>query len=294
MMANNSNKKKYIISTLFDKNANTFTVYYSDNTIDHRSLCNSSKKEGEKNEKKESIEIPIDLIKQMDVAEYSDIKNQLNISQSDLEIDVVLRPLYLPCLLKKCFSVFTDIFNNKSRLFTDSTILMRAIYICENEFDFNLFKHAYGLQTVSNDKRQNPQDYYIHINPEVEKTNSIFTLVPENKSVFCTFFVYNIFSINVVGDNIESDSFLLMHENDFSKTFKPNFEISAGDALKAILMKLTFTSITINLSYYFYIENLIDRYRQYRPIKITGIKCGTDNLENTTVVLENGFVLYEM
>lgn len=276
--------EKYVISRLFKQSTNEYIIYYSDNTIEINGVCTQSK----------------NIPQKIDVDKYSDISVKQIIKLIDetkLETDNLLQPLYLPCLFQTHLIILTDLFNIKSKILSTSDLLSNAIYICADQFDYNYFKNILNLRVIDDPRKIIGDEYYIDINPvNYRQFNTIFTTVPVDRPPLTTYFIFNIFEINVLPDDNDSDVFIndiSLIKPDFNRiVFKTNFDISAENTFKIILLMIHQNPIKINLRLYYFISNLLNRFREYRAITVNGINCGITNKIESTITNKSGFIIY--
>lgn len=283
------NNDRYVLSKVFKSTTNELVTYYSDNTIEIEDICDDGTFKSKKI-------IDISTINNIDtnLLITNILKNDI---ESDLEQDRILRPLYLSCILQKNLTFITDIFNFKSSIIHDSNILSNAVYICENKLDYEIFSNLFNLKVIDNYQKISQNEFYIDINPIKQKSlTTIYTTVPIKRVSMTKYFTFKIYEIYVKPDtdkDIEISLEKILTNRNFEVVYRTNFELSANDTFKLLLMMLNRNSININMRLYLYIKNYLFRFREYRHISLSGINCGLENFQDKTITNNNGFIVYK-
>jgi len=286
--------KKVTLATVLDQTKNQLITYYSDNTITVQPLC---KKTGKALPPQPPPPPPPQST--TTTPPPPPLVPASPIDQLTVKGDTLLNPLHVACVLQNCTTIFTDIFNNiyKKEQLQRSQLISRAIFVCPDSYDFMLFANIFKLHTVADDATIIPNKTYIYINPKVAANKiSIYTVAPpQNVAIFCKFFKYTIHEI-FVQEPTKDDVLIQMSQTFVMQTnvpYKLNINIAPQTTFKIILSQLALHSITINKSLYNYIEEFLHKYRQFRIIKISGIVCQQHNNLQSSIVLDNNYLLYK-
>jgi hypothetical protein len=314
-----STKRKILKRRVFDPDDQKYKFYFDDNSMTW-SLNDAMPKESDYY----STEIvtmnkPTELLTketESKVAQYT--LNSENIRAIDIdkfEKHHLLMPYYLPFLLEKKLVLLSDQFWTPR--IRNVPIFNIAIYVCENELDYDVFSKLLRLSAVRSvdgiTQALMEGQYVIYVNPRSEKFNgnTLFTIMPAYRPKVFPFLTSTYFSIKIMPD-CETDSNSIgvgMSGMSLKRArildakwldaippniiWEVNYELSEEDAFKYIIVMAIRSDVNISMKLYVYIRKMLSYYREYCPqLAVVNEECYCSHESGVTTRM--GVSLYDM